>query len=66
MHILDGASTRVRSPIRDVTGQSRYVDEYLGAENGALRQDVGIKIGKLSRRLSNAPSLQQWMAVFGE
>ena len=62
--VLKHASERVLSPIRDVTGQSRNVDDYLGTPNSAERKLVSQALGGLRRRLNAATSIHQWRAMF--
>jgi hypothetical protein len=65
IHVLDHAAQRVRRPIRDVTGQSRNVDGYLGSANSARRRLVSQALASLGRRLEAATSINQWRAMFG-
>ena len=62
--ILDRSSTRVLKPIADVTGQSRTVDEYLGAAGSPDRRLVSQAIGGIRRRLNATTSVAQWRAIF--
>jgi len=66
MHVLGHAAERVSSPIRDVTGQSRNVDDYLGAANSPQRRLVSQALSAIRRRLEAATSVAQWTAMFGE
>ncbi len=63
-HVLGHAEARVRTPIRDVTGQSRNADDYLGARNSAQRRLVSQALGGIRRRLNAATSTGQWQAMF--
>jgi hypothetical protein len=65
-HVLDHAAARVLTPIRDVTGQSRAVDDYLGEARGARRKLVAQALSGVRRRLEAATTLRQWRAMFGE
>ncbi len=68
-YFFERAKGLVLSPIRDRTGQSVHVDEYLGEENGALRQYVGRLMGNIAKRMTNASAAQspaQWRAIFAE
>lgn len=59
----------VLSPIKDQTGQSVHVDEYLGEENSNKRQYISRLLGNLGKRMANASaaqSPQQWHALFNE
>jgi hypothetical protein len=58
----------VLSPIRDSTGQSVHVDDYLGPANSEARQAASHVLGRLERRMRNATaaeSTEQWRALFG-
>jgi hypothetical protein len=65
LHTLDHAAKRVLRPIRDVTGQSRVVDETLGPANSAERRLISQALSGIKRRLDSATSLHQWKAMFG-
>ena len=65
---LAEAASRVLCPIRDRTGQSRHVDESLGAEGSLQRQIVSDNLSRIARRLTNADGmhdLEQWKRTFG-
>lgn len=69
VHLFDRARTLVLSPIKDRTGQSVHVDDYLGPANGEDRKAVSAVLDRVSRRMKNADVLQskeQWMELFGE
>lgn len=68
-HFFEKASTAVREPIRDSTGQSIHVDEYLGPPNSAQRRIVSDALGHIGRKLRNADgarSLDFWKEPLGE
>jgi hypothetical protein len=68
-HFFERAGEAVRSPIRDSSGQSVHVDEYLGARNSPVRRIAADTLGRIGRRIKNADgasSLSLWKAVFGE
>jgi hypothetical protein len=62
-HVLSSASDRVSSPIKDVTGQSRIVDAYLGKANSNERRIVADALSGVARRLDAATSVDQWKAI---
>lgn len=64
VHTLEHAAERVLKPIRDVTGQNRNVDSYLGRANSAERRNVALALAGVARRLDMATSLGQWKALF--
>ena len=52
LHLCSYAAENVRQPIRDSTGQSRYVDEYLGAPGSQQRQRAAHYFHEMERRLN--------------
>lgn len=69
VHLFDQSRTLVLSPIKDRTGQSIHVDDYLGAANSEDRKAVSAVLDRVSRRMKNADVLrskEQWMELFGE
>jgi predicted nucleotidyltransferase len=66
LHILKHASERVRTPMKDATGQSRTVDTYLGKAESVPRRVASQALSGIARRLDAASSLGQWQAIFGE
>lgn len=65
MHILDHATERSRTPMKDITGQSRNVDDYLGKADSTQRKLASQGVAGIKRRLNAATSLSQWKAMFG-
>jgi hypothetical protein len=63
-HLMEAASTRVLTPIRDRSGQSLHVDDDLGKANSVERRLVADSLGRLARRMQYATSLSQWEAMF--
>ncbi len=60
-------ATLFRQPIRDKTGQSVHVDDYLGAANSLERRIVADAFGRVGRRMSNADnaeSIDEWTKLF--
>jgi hypothetical protein len=69
VHLFDRARTLVLAPIKDRSGQSVHVDEYLGPANSRDRKAVSAVLDRVSRRMKNADvqhSKEQWMELFGE
>ncbi len=62
--VLTHASQRVRTPIQDVTGQSRVVDGYLGKADSSKRKLASQALSALARRLDSATSVTQWKGMF--
>lgn len=68
-HFFSRAAELVKEPIRDRTGQSVHVDEYLGESNSPARQRIGHLLNRISKRMKNASagrSIEQWLGLFGE
>jgi hypothetical protein len=65
---FERARELVLSPIRDTTGQSVHVDEYLGPANSPERVAISHVMGRIARRMRNATaagSTAQWQSMFG-
>jgi hypothetical protein len=65
---FERAKELVLSPIRDSTGQSVHVDEYLGPASSPQRQILSHVMDRIARRMRNATaagSTSQWRAMFG-
>lgn len=65
---FEKAARLVLAPIRDSTGQSVHVDEYLGPAQSADRVARGHVLERIARRMRNATtaqSLDQWKAILG-
>lgn len=59
---------RVLSPVKDTTGQSRNVDDYLGKENSLERQITSNGLDRISRKIRNADqsaSIETWKSLLG-
>ena len=46
-HLADYSATAVHQPIRDSTGQSRYVDDYMGGQGSAARQSAAANFRRM-------------------
>ena len=67
-HFFEHAANRVRIPLRDQTGQSDYLDDYLGARNSDARQRLSNELDQISGRLQSANddlSTQAWLDALG-
>jgi len=67
-YFFDKAPEYCKRLIRDSTGQSVHVDEYLGEENSVQRLVLADALGRIGRRLANADgarSLDEWQSVVG-
>ena len=68
-YFFDNAPDHVRRPIRDSTGQSVHVDEYLGEANSVRRRIAADALARIARRIRNADgarSLEGWQELFHE
>ena len=66
-HFFEHAQDHVTKPIRDSSGQSVHVDEYLGAANSLARRVVADALGRIGRKIRNADgaiSLERWEELF--
>ncbi len=66
---FESAKNLVKSSIKDKSGQSVYVDEYLGRKNSIERKQISIILDRISRRMKNAnssASVEQWMEILGQ
>lgn len=68
-HYFEYAGRCVLSPIRDASGQSTFVDDYLGEKNDSRRRLIATTLDRIGRRLRNADSvtsLDQWKKLLDE
>ena len=54
----------VKNPIKDSTGQSRYVDEYLGRANSTERREVSAMFRNMRKRLNGCRSTEDLDRLF--
>ena len=59
-HLVQHASQRVLRPLRDVTGQSRHVDEYLGESDSDPRRSLSHSMAGLVGMMETTRSLDDW------
>ena len=64
LHFLDYSSKAVKSPIKDPTGQSRFVDEYLGPANSQARQRAATQFGQMRGKVRGCNSKAAFNALF--
>ena len=67
-HFFNRATGLVKAPILDRSGQSVYVDEYLGATNSQERRIVSQALQRVQRKLQNADaakSVDTWGDLVG-
>ena len=65
LRLVDTASEGVMRRMRDVTGQSSYIDEYLGQLESAGRRAVAGNLKRVSNQLSTR-SVSGWKLLFGD
>lgn len=74
-YFFDEGAKRVLSPIRDKSGQSVHVDDYLGAVNSKQRQLLSNTLKRIHNAMMNANAVakespetakQQWLSLIGE
>jgi len=68
-HFFREATNYIQKPIKDKTGQSKYVDEYLGDKDSPQRKIVADALGRIGRRITNADgsrSIHQWRNILGD
>jgi len=63
--ILSRGATLVLNSIRDVTGQSRSVDAYLGPAGSVKRQIAADALQSAARQLESAGSAGEWINLVG-
>jgi hypothetical protein len=66
-YFFEHAPDYVKQPIRDSSGQSVYVDEYLGEANSLDRRIVADALGRIARKILNAngsKSVERWKELF--
>ena len=55
-HLMDYSSRAAHQPIRDSTGQSRYVDDYMGPQGSAVRQRAAANFQRMRDSLNQCRS----------
>lgn len=66
---FERAKDLISRNIRDKTGQSVHVDDYLGSENSDLRQAIAHDFDNISRNIKNANAQAEtsaWLEAIGE
>jgi hypothetical protein len=59
-HFFESAAQHIRAPIRDVTGQSPHVDDYMGAANSPTRGAASTALSGIARVMRDTRSLGDW------
>jgi hypothetical protein len=67
-YFFEKAKDIIRKPIKDRTGQSRNVDDYLGQENSTSRMQISNTLDIIYRRMKLADDVRQasqWGKILG-
>jgi hypothetical protein len=62
-HLFSAASQAVKRPISDSTGQSRHIDESLGAAGSTEREKISHQLSQIAGRMKAAKSADEWRAI---
>ena len=66
IHLLGHSIETVMNPITDSTGQSRYVDEYLGPEGSRARQRASTYFGQMRGKVRLCNTREEFVELFCE
>ena len=66
VHLLGHSMDAVKSPITDSTGQSRYVDEYLGPAGSKLRGGASTQFGQMRAEVRRCKTKAEFNDLFCE
>lgn len=69
LHFFESSCMAILHPIRDSTGQSIHVDDYLGDAGSTLRQKVSSSLNRLVNRIKSAnseASIESWKEILDE
>ena len=64
VHLFGHAMDAVKSPITDSTGQSRYVDEYLGPAGSKLRRGASTQFGQMRAEVKRCMTKAEFNELF--
>jgi hypothetical protein len=64
-HFFSSASEGVKRPVHDITGQSKNIDESLGAPGSPARQAAANELGKVATRMKTATTAGEWRKLLG-
>jgi predicted nucleotidyltransferase len=65
-HFFASASGNVMTPIRDVTGQSSYLDSSLGPAGSQTRQTLARRFDRIAKTMRQAQSVADWRRLLRE
>jgi hypothetical protein len=63
LHVMTAAASRVLRPIRDLTNQSRNVDDYLGRPQSEARVKLSRAVAGIARRINAAATVDRWKEI---
>ena len=66
MHFMGHSMKAVMSPIKDSTGQSRFVDEYLGQADSAPRKRASMHFGQMRGKVKSRRTRAEFDDLFCE
>ena len=66
VHFLGHSIKAVRTPIKDPTGQTTYVDGYLGQANSPARKRASTHFGQIRGRVKSCRTRGEFDALFSE
>ena len=66
LHFLAYSMKTVTSPIPDPTGQSKYVDEYLGQAKSRLRKGTSTQFGQMLAKVRSCNTRSEFNDLFCE
>ena len=64
IHVLGHTMDAVKRPINDSTGQSRYVDEYLGPADSRLRERASTYFGQMRGKVKRCRTRAEFNDLF--
>jgi Second Messenger Oligonucleotide or Dinucleotide Synthetase domain len=63
---FESAAQNILRPIRDITGQSQYLDSDLGPANSDSRRSLSRRFSAITRQMRAANSLDDWHQLLGD
>jgi hypothetical protein len=63
IRLFERATEDVLRPIRDVTGQSSYVDDALGPAQSPSRRELSRAFGDIAKTMASSRSIADWRAL---
>ena len=64
VHLLGHSVKAVRTPIKDPTGQTRYVDQYLGRAESKLRKGASTQFGQMRGKVNSCKTRAEFDDLF--